>query len=88
MRKPTDWRITSGNQEPARKFGWAFRAFKRSVEMVVGLLAILKAGAAYVPLDPAYPRERLAFMLQALPVPGIGALRKNSHRRCRSPAPG
>src|SRR5882724_5506253 len=35
----------------------------RSIEMVVGLLAVLKAGAAYVPLDPAYPRERLAHML-------------------------
>ena len=31
--------------------------------MVVGLLGILKAGAAYLPLDPNYPRERLAFML-------------------------
>ena len=31
--------------------------------MVAGLLAILKAGAAYVPLDPAYPADRLAFML-------------------------
>ena len=36
----------------------------RSVSMVVGLLAVLKAGAAYVPLDPAYPSERLAFMLE------------------------
>ena len=36
----------------------------RSVSMVVGLLAVLKAGAAYVPLDPAYPNERLAFMLE------------------------
>jgi amino acid adenylation domain-containing protein len=36
----------------------------RSVEMVVALLGVLKAGAAYVPLDPAYPQDRLAFMLQ------------------------
>jgi amino acid adenylation domain-containing protein len=36
---------------------------ERSAEMVIGLLAILKAGAGYVPLDPAYPSERLAFML-------------------------
>ena len=34
-----------------------------SARMVVGLLAVLKAGAAYVPLDPAYPAERLAFVL-------------------------
>src|SRR5438046_2451656 len=37
---------------------------ERSLELVVGLLGILKAGAAYVPLDPAYPSQRLAFMLQ------------------------
>ncbi len=36
---------------------------ERSLEMVVGLLGILKAGAGYVPLDPAYPDERLAYML-------------------------
>ncbi|HEY3861974.1 MAG TPA: amino acid adenylation domain-containing protein [Verrucomicrobiae bacterium] len=35
----------------------------RTAEMVAGLLGILKTGAAYVPLDPAFPRERLAFML-------------------------
>ncbi len=35
----------------------------RSVEAVVGIFGILKAGAAYLPLDPAAPRERLAFML-------------------------
>ncbi|WP_414578846.1 condensation domain-containing protein, partial [Anabaena sp. CCY 9402-a] len=32
---------------------------ERSLEMVVGLLGILKAGGAFVPLDPAYPRDRL-----------------------------
>ncbi|AIY42364.1 Peptide synthetase [Collimonas arenae] len=36
---------------------------ERSLAMVVGLLAVLKAGAAYVPLDPAYPADRLAHML-------------------------
>lgn len=37
---------------------------ERSVEMVIGLLAVLKAGGAYLPLDPAYPAKRLAFMLE------------------------
>ncbi|MEH2169731.1 MAG: amino acid adenylation domain-containing protein, partial [Nostoc sp.] len=37
---------------------------ERSLDMVIGLLAILKAGAAYVPLDPSYPKERLAYMLE------------------------
>ena len=37
---------------------------ERSVSMVVGLLAILKAGAAYVPLDTEYPKERLAFIIE------------------------
>jgi amino acid adenylation domain-containing protein len=36
---------------------------ERSPEMVVALLGVLKAGGAYIPLDPAYPAERLAFML-------------------------
>ena len=36
---------------------------ERSLEMLIGLLGILKAGGAYLPLDPDYPRERLAFML-------------------------
>ncbi|MFL5513040.1 MAG: amino acid adenylation domain-containing protein, partial [Gemmatimonadales bacterium] len=37
---------------------------QRSLELVIGLLGILKAGGAYLPLEPSYPRERLAFMLQ------------------------
>ena len=37
---------------------------ERSPEMVVGLLGVLKAGGAYLPLDPDYPAERLAYMLR------------------------
>jgi amino acid adenylation domain-containing protein len=37
---------------------------ERSLEIVIGLLAILKGGGAYVPLDPSYPADRLAFMVQ------------------------
>ncbi len=36
---------------------------ERSVDLVVALLGVLKAGAAYVPLDPAYPLDRLAYMI-------------------------
>lgn len=36
----------------------------RSIEMLVFLLGILKAGAAYIPLDPSYPQERIEFMVQ------------------------
>jgi amino acid adenylation domain-containing protein len=42
---------------------------ERSLEMVIGLLAILKSGGAYLPLDPAFPSERLAFILQDAKVP-------------------
>ena len=41
----------------------------RSLEMVVGELGILKAGGAFVPFDPDYPKERLAFMLQDTQAP-------------------
>ncbi len=36
---------------------------ERSLEMMIGLLGILKAGGTYMPLDPTYPSERLAFMM-------------------------
>jgi amino acid adenylation domain-containing protein len=42
---------------------------ERSLEMVVALLGVLKAGAAYLPLDPDYPPERLSFMLADAAVP-------------------
>jgi amino acid adenylation domain-containing protein len=42
---------------------------QRSLEMVVGILGTMKAGGAYLPLDPTYPPERLAFMLQDARVP-------------------
>ena len=37
---------------------------ERSTSLIVALLGVLKSGASYVPLDPAYPSERLRFMLE------------------------
>ena len=42
---------------------------ERSVDMVVGLLGVLKSGAAYLPLDPAFPRDRLGFMVDDAAAP-------------------
>jgi amino acid adenylation domain-containing protein len=39
-------------------------AVERSLDMFVALMGVLKAGGAYLPLDPAYPQERLAYMLE------------------------
>ncbi len=44
---------------------------ERSAEMVIALLGVLKTGAAYVPLDPAYPRERLKFLIEDAALSGI-----------------
>ncbi|HTK06061.1 MAG TPA: amino acid adenylation domain-containing protein, partial [Ktedonobacteraceae bacterium] len=37
---------------------------ERSLELVIGMLGILQAGCAYVPLDPGYPQQRIAYMLE------------------------
>jgi amino acid adenylation domain-containing protein len=42
---------------------------ERTPELVAALLGVLRAGAAYVPLDPAYPRERIAFILRDAATP-------------------
>ena len=42
---------------------------ERSIEMLIGLLGIWKAGGAYVAIDPSYPQERLALMLSEIDVP-------------------
>ncbi|ATQ70919.1 MULTISPECIES: non-ribosomal peptide synthetase [Methylosinus] len=46
---------------PERRVGLAV---ERSIDMIVGLLAVLKAGGAFVPLDPRYPAKRLADMME------------------------
>jgi amino acid adenylation domain-containing protein len=57
---------------------------ERSFEMVIGLMAIAKAGGAYLPMDPAYPRERLAFMMADS---GVGVLLTQRHLLARLPEP-
>jgi amino acid adenylation domain-containing protein len=55
---------------------------ERSVEMVVSLLAVLKAGGAYLPLDPHSPAARLGFMMDEA---GVGAVLTQSRRREQLP---
>ena len=73
-------RLIASGVTPEVKVGIAV---ERSVEMVVALLAILKAGAAYVPLDPEYPADRLAYMVEDS---DIGLLLTQSWIRSRMPA--
>ncbi|HEX8184157.1 MAG TPA: amino acid adenylation domain-containing protein, partial [Blastocatellia bacterium] len=49
---------------------------ERSLEMVVGVLGILKAGGVYVPIDPAYPVDRQAFMLEDTQAPIVLTLER------------
>ena len=52
--------LVAAGAGPDRLIGLYMR---RSAELVIGALAILKSGSAYVPLDPTYPSDRLAFMI-------------------------
>jgi amino acid adenylation domain-containing protein len=52
------------NKNGVRPDGCVAISLQRSLDMVVGVLAILKSGAAYVPLDPQYPQSRLSYMLE------------------------
>ncbi len=56
--------------------------FERSIEMVVGILAVLKAGGACLPLDPSYPADRLEFMLSETQAPVV-----LTHSRLRTRVP-
>jgi amino acid adenylation domain-containing protein len=51
---------------------------ERSPDMVISLLAVLKAGGIYVPLDPAYPPERLAFVLDDIRAPVLVTERRSA----------
>lgn len=46
-------------------------ALDRSLEMVIGLFGVLKAGAAYLPLDPDYPPSRLSYMMEDAQAPVV-----------------
>ena len=55
------WRLRGLGVGPEVRVGIAL---ERSLEMVIAVLGVLKAGGAYLPLDPSYPAERLAFMVE------------------------
>jgi amino acid adenylation domain-containing protein/non-ribosomal peptide synthase protein (TIGR01720 family) len=54
-------RLIENGAGPGKRVGLALR---RGPQLIVSLLAVLKSGAAYVPLDPNYPTERLAYMIE------------------------
>ncbi len=73
-------RLISLGVRPEVRVGIAVE--RGSVELIVGLLAILKAGGGYVPLDPEYPNERLDYLIRDS---GIQLLLTQSHLGTRLP---
>ncbi|GAA2730106.1 amino acid adenylation domain-containing protein [Streptomyces nogalater] len=59
----------------------------RTADLVVGLLGILKAGAAYVPVDPAYPAGRIAFLLDDSQVSAVVTVSRVAERLADCAAP-
>ena len=55
-------------------------AAERSPELVISLLAVLKAGAAYLPLEPSYPPSRLALLIAQADVPAVLTLARLADR--------
>ncbi|MBR0669453.1 AMP-binding protein, partial [Roseomonas hellenica] len=74
------WRLRDQGVGPDVVVGLAV---ERSIAMVVGLLAILKAGGAWLPLDPDYPPERLSYMVRDA---GLSLVLTQRHLRDTLPA--
>ncbi|RKH15280.1 amino acid adenylation domain-containing protein [Corallococcus sp. CA047B] len=81
--------------ERSNQFAWHLRSLgvgpevlvglcvERSPDLIIGMLAVLKAGGAYLPLDASHPAERLAFMLQDA---RVSVLLVHEHKRQQLPA--
>lgn len=70
------WRLKAAGAGPGT---WVGILLERSVDLVVALFAVVKSGAAYVPLDPDYPQERLGFMLEDTQAPVVLTQQKLVH---------
>ena len=92
MRRRTGWRTCSIGAGAALASAWHCCS-DRSAEAIVAILAVLKTGAAYLPIDPAVPAARMDFVLaDAAPVAVVttadladrlDGLRRGGHRRRR-----